>query len=732
MKFIIVFIVLLASSTYFQALGVNIDHKMLLRSSERRSLTGSSGGGGFQIDSARLSKSCISSLMQVIPPDFCWKKGGDAGLVPTACPSGFFRSLALCYELCRPGYKHILGICYQACPGSYTDHGLTCYKNLFHWFFKSSYIPFALTNFSPRIPCPSGMYRNGALCYKDCSIIGMANCGIGSCASSADTCASSIVNIAVETLQGVADGVMLIASAGTSAAGGAAAKSTLKTTASKIGPAAFKAAARNLKATLTGQFSKTIKTRAIAAAKSAGKSFVKFVGENVAQKSAETVIQTFCEPIVEDFVKRTVTSTISVEVDTIVSAVDIFNINGITDGCQDTSTDGGVKCARNVVQGLSVFDPTGVLTIAAAFMHPKCQDLTPVITQTDTAVVENAIADLSTVPDDCIQLYSECYYKGDSVTVCGNITTLAGFPFNFNDVTSSIKTGKSFSGLLFQHENFQGVAMPFKPSQGIACLDDYQSEELKMNEMVTSVGFGFDKAITLNYRRKQEQSPDANWNRFLWKSSSDDEIVLGDLEYLKIRMYYSDVQLSLYPEKNFGGTRLDFDQSTDVAISYLPFTTIRSYAITRYISIQKFQDGYYNIRNKNSNLVLDIQASRIDDGAPLLQYIKTWNENQIFYFQRSPNDGPGVFTIQAKHSGKYLDVEYASKDDGAKVSQYSSTGNRNQKWTLQANFDATITFLSLNSGKALDVFNGSKEPGTIVGQWTPHGGDNQKFFLDRA
>ena len=40
--------------------------------------------------------------------------------------------------------------------------------------------------------------------------------------------------------------------------------------------------------------------------------------------------------------------------------------------CGDVSADGGLGCAKSVVEGLSTFDPTGIMTIAAAFMHPSC------------------------------------------------------------------------------------------------------------------------------------------------------------------------------------------------------------------------------------------------------------------------------------------------------------------------------------------------------------------------
>lgn len=119
-------------------------------------------------------------------------------MIPTDCPSGYFRSLALCYENCRTGYYHVLGVCWARCAAGYTDHGATCFKNLFNFYFKSTYIPGSLTNFDSRVPCPKGMYRQGALCYRNCNNIGMENCGIGACSSSSDVCASSIAKMVLD------------------------------------------------------------------------------------------------------------------------------------------------------------------------------------------------------------------------------------------------------------------------------------------------------------------------------------------------------------------------------------------------------------------------------------------------------------------------------------------------------------------------------------------------------
>jgi hypothetical protein len=43
---------------------------------------------------ADLGATCLSSITGSIPPSFCFKRGGDAGIIPTMCSCGTFRFLA--------------------------------------------------------------------------------------------------------------------------------------------------------------------------------------------------------------------------------------------------------------------------------------------------------------------------------------------------------------------------------------------------------------------------------------------------------------------------------------------------------------------------------------------------------------------------------------------------------------------------------------------------------------
>lgn len=95
--------------------------------------------GGNKISEAM--RHCYKGFLERIPPTFCYKKNADFGKIPTDCPPNYFRSLAMCYENCKSGYYYWGGVCYENCKAGYANHPLSCFKNIFDFYFKGSYVP---------------------------------------------------------------------------------------------------------------------------------------------------------------------------------------------------------------------------------------------------------------------------------------------------------------------------------------------------------------------------------------------------------------------------------------------------------------------------------------------------------------------------------------------------------------------------------------------------------------
>lgn len=144
------------------------------------------------------------------------------------------------------------------------------------------------------------------------------------------------------------------------------------------------------------------------------------------------VVSNFCQTIYDAAVKKSKPSFLTEE--KLISAVDVFNIKGIVDGCKDTSNKNkAVACAKSVLNTASTFDPTGALSIAAAFMHPACPSI-KTNAEVD-ALAELQILGLKSKEEklahdlinnrtltnnltDCIVFYSDYNYQGESHIVC--------------------------------------------------------------------------------------------------------------------------------------------------------------------------------------------------------------------------------------------------------------------------------------------------------------------------
>ena len=314
--------------------------------------------GATEDETKEIVNICTSSLLSSLPPSFCWKKGGDAGIIPKACPQGFKRKAALCEENCRSGYKLIASVCYKNCRPGYKDHGLSCYKNFGKWHFKSSYIPKRLTNFDKKVKCPGKMYHSGALCYRDCNVIGLVNCGIGACAISKEACGNKIGEIIKTVLTGgIANIGKLMTNIGSF---DKINKNVLGEGLKKLGMDNVNNIYSNIKNVLT-----------------LGKNHIHKEAFNKAQNLFNTnnilkhlglKSEKVCAPIVEK-IEDTVNKFGIPTQDDLVNVFDIFKAVEVGVNCKGKDP---VKCAKDVINVFQQKDPTGLLTVAMAFMEPSC------------------------------------------------------------------------------------------------------------------------------------------------------------------------------------------------------------------------------------------------------------------------------------------------------------------------------------------------------------------------
>lgn len=150
-------------------------------------------------------------------------------------------------------------------------------------------------------------------------------------------------------------------------------------------------------------------------------------------------------------------------------------------------------------------------------------------------------------------------------------------------------------------------------------------------------------------------------------------------------------------------------------------------------------NGIYNIRSKNSGLVMDVYNGGRDEGNRVIQWTKGNNQlNQQWIFQKLPDD---YYKITSVLNPKFsLDVFQGGTKMGQNVIQYTYNtriSQINQKWRLIEHEDGTVSFKSQlsevnGSDYVLDVYGGGKKAGVNVITYYNHGGDNQRWYLDPA
>jgi len=184
---------------------------------------------------------------------------------------------------------------------------------------------------------------------------------------------------------------------------------------------------------------------------------------------------------------------------TLANALDIFNVQGIMDACNDTSSsNGALDCAKNVMAGVANWDPTGLLTIATAFVYPECTVTTEVIPDVYNPTsppgpvyvppppnyleVKDSISRVEDVEDGCIILYPECDFKGTGYKLCYRMKEYFPTLGEYNNKISSFITGKNIQGALYQGQNKSGLYLIFGAENPVKCLKDFDTDEFKINK----------------------------------------------------------------------------------------------------------------------------------------------------------------------------------------------------------------------------------------------------------
>lgn len=135
----------------------------------------------------------------------------------------------------------------------------------------------------------------------------------------------------------------------------------------------------------------------------------------------------------------------------------------------------------------------------------------------------------------------------------------------------------------------------------------------------------------------------------------------------------------------------------------------------------------YKITNKNSNKVMDVEASSMTSGANISQYQWMNTDNQKWTVA---DVGGGYYSIRAMHSGQAVDVVASSTAEGANITQWPYYGGSNQQWQILDAGNGYYKMINANSGKAVEVEGSSLNNSANISQHSWTGGDNQLWKFE--
>lgn len=160
-----------------------------------------------------------------------------------------------------------------------------------------------------------------------------------------------------------------------------------------------------------------------------------------------------------------------------------------------------------------------------------------------------------------------------------------------------------------------------------------------------------------------------------------------------------------------------------------PETEAPTQADTTVSNYSKLPDGWYYIKNINSQKYLQVAGNSGFDGANVEQGTGSGVAGQRWYLKNGSN---GYFTLK-NGTGYMLDIPYGANADGTNVQVWSANGLAPQDFKLVASsvsgYYCILTKASVDT-KAIDVYNFSTADGGNVNQWTYYDNAAQQWRFE--
>ena len=147
-------------------------------------------------------------------------------------------------------------------------------------------------------------------------------------------------------------------------------------------------------------------------------------------------------------------------------------------------------------------------------------------------------------------------------------------------------------------------------------------------------------------------------------------------------------------------------------------------------STARISDGWYNLRNTNSNKYLSVEGNKAVAGTNVCINSGNGSDGQKWYVT---NTSDGYITLTSGLGSFMLDVANGEDKDGANIGIYHGYSGDAQKYVVKNTKKSgvyTIGTKVSSAGKYLDVYEHRKTDGANVCQWLYYGNPNQEWIFE--
>jgi len=237
-------------------------------------------------------------------------------------------------------------------------------------------IPAGIATSNKQVLCPDASYTKALQlidikqvsyswkCKKDCTYVGMVNCGQIYCASDAAQCQSGLQAITTDILIGGLEAVLSIFSLGVGSIPIDAAKDTIKNAAENIGTQSIEGSFRMLKNFFNNP--------------DLAKEFLGVVVSKVKSimggkwNMTDDVIENVCGAM-QSYFTGSISSALTPG-QVVENVIDIFNIPNLQNNCNNSNPTADPNiCAKAILNVVSMVDPTGILSLISTLIEPLCE-----------------------------------------------------------------------------------------------------------------------------------------------------------------------------------------------------------------------------------------------------------------------------------------------------------------------------------------------------------------------